>query len=171
MRNGYFDWLCELVDLNRYNEDVSYHKLLEHLHKIEFTWIIPKDANRANDGTKLRWKYYLRFHETPDESAPCSVLEMMVALAFRCETTIMDDPELGDRTGQWFWGMIHNLGLTSMRDYNFDPDYVDEVIARLLNREYKRDGTGGLFRVKNCKSDMRKVEIWCQLSWYLNTFI
>jgi hypothetical protein len=94
---------------------------------------------------------------------------MMVALAIRCEETIMDDALLGDRTGQWFWGMIHNLDLNCMTDNRFDRDYVDDCVARLLNREYDPDGRGGLFTVRNCPHDMRDVEIWCQLSWYLGS--
>jgi hypothetical protein len=95
---------------------------------------------------------------------------MMVALAIRAET-IMDDDGIGDRTGQWFWTMIHNLGLTPMTDGEFDRNRVDAIIARMLNREYEPDGSGGLFTVRNCVYDMRKIEIWCQLSWYLGSFV
>ena len=83
----------------------------------------------------------------------------------------MDNTDFGNRTGQWFWGMIKNLGLNAMRDSNFDRNYVDDVIARLLNREYEPDGKGGLFTVKHCNHDLRTVEIWCQLSWYLDSIM
>jgi hypothetical protein len=94
---------------------------------------------------------------------------MMVALAVRCEETIMDDALMGNRTGQWFWGMIHNLGLSRMTDPEFDRRFVDDVIARFLNREYEPNGKGGLFTVKHCDRDLRTVEIWWQLSWYLDS--
>jgi hypothetical protein len=100
---------------------------------------------------------------------PCTVLEMMIALANRCEETIMDDPDIGDRTGQWFWGMITNMGLGSMSDDRYDRRYVEYVITRLLDREYEPDGTGGLFTVRDCDRDMRDVEIWYQLCWYLDS--
>jgi hypothetical protein len=96
---------------------------------------------------------------------------MMVALAIRCEETIMDDTMLGDRTGQWFWGMIHNLGLSPMTESKFDEEYVNYVISRLLNREYEPDGKGGLFTVKHCCHDLRTIEIWGQLSWYLDSIM
>ena len=99
---------------------------------------------------------------------PCTMLEMMVALAIKCEE-IMDDASIGDRTGQWFWGMIHSLGLSSMSDRVFDRDYVDDVIARFLDRDYEPDGRGGLFTVRHCSHDLRTVEIWYQLSWYLDS--
>ena len=172
VNDEYFEWLCELVDSKRFAKQVSYRKLLMHLHNIEFTWFIPKDDNRADDGVNLRRKFALARHDMELMRyilGPCSVLEMMVALAVRCEKTITDDALLGDRTGQWFWGMIRNLGLSSMRDSQFDRDYVDEAVARLLNREYEPDGRGGLFTVKHCDRDMRTVEIWIQLSWYLGS--
>lgn len=174
INDEYFDWLCDVVDSKRFSKQVSYRKLLMHLHNIEFTWFIPYDDNRADDGIMLRRKYALAHHdeELSDYiSGPCSVLEMMAALAIRCEESIMDDTLFGNRTGQWFWGMIRNLGLSGMNDSNFDVEYVDDVIARFLNREYEPDGKGGLFTIKNCDHDLRTVEIWRQLSWYLGSIM
>ena len=174
INDEYFDWLCEVVDSKRFSKHVSYRKLLMHLHSIEFTWFIPYDDNRADDGIMLRRKYALAHHdeELSDYiSGPCSVLEMMAALAIRCEESIMDDTLFGNRTGQWFWGMIRNLGLSPMNDSNFDSEFVDDVIARFLNREYEPDGKGGLFTIKNCDHDLRTVEIWRQLSWYLGSIM
>lgn len=174
INDEYFDWLCEVVDSKRFSKQVSYRKLLMHLHNIEFTWFIPYDDNRADDGIMLRRKYALACHdeELSDYiSGPCSVLEMMAALAIRCEESIMDDTLFGNRTGQWFWGMIRNLGLSPMNDSNFDAEFVDDVIARFLNREYEPDGKGGLFTIKNCDHDLRTVEIWRQLSWYLGSIM
>ena len=172
VNDEYFEWLCDLIDITRFSRHISYRKLLMHLHNIEFTWFIPRDDNRADDGIQLRRRYALLQEDMSLQDyiqGPCSVLEMMVALAIRCEETIMDDAQIGDRTGQWFWSMIHNLGLSSMTDHRFDRDFVDDTIARLLNREYEPDGRGGLFTVKHCDHDMRTVEIWCQLSWYLGS--
>ena len=174
INDDYFEWLCEVVDSKRFSKHVSYRKLLMHLHNIEFTWFIPYDDNRADDGIMLRRKYALAHHdeELSDYiSGPCSVLEMMAALAIRCEESIMDDTLFGNRTGQWFWGMIRNLGLSPMNDSNFDAEFVDDVISRFLNREYEPDGKGGLFTIKNCDHDLRTVEIWRQLSWYLGSIM
>lgn len=172
INDEYFDWLCKLIDSKRFSKHVSYRRLLMHLHDIEFTWCISRDENRADDGIQLRRKFALAHDDVSLSnyiSGPCSVLEMMVALANRCEEAIMDDDTRGDRTGQWFWGMIHNLGLSTMTDLYFDRESVDDIIARLLNREYEADGRGGLFTVKHCVYDLRTVEIWCQLSWYLGS--
>lgn len=161
MKGEYFEWLYDTVCEQRYSR-VSFRKLLEKLHGIEFTWIIPRDENRAGDGIALRYHYGCEY------DGPCSVLEMMVALSNRTEA-IMDDPKFGDRTGQWFWGMITNLGLGSMTDDRYNDQYVENTIEKFLNREYEYDGKGGLFTVKDPDKDLRDVEIWYQLCWYLNT--
>lgn len=171
INNEYFEYLYELIDARRFSRRVSYRKLLMHLHNIEFTWTVPFDDNRADDGVQLRRRFSLDRQDAGLSnyiSGPCSVLEMMIALAVRCET-YMDDTCYGNRTGQWFWGMIHNLGLSPMIDSEFDRRFVDEVIARFLNREYEPDGTGGLFTIRNCDRDLRTVEIWSQLNWYLDS--
>lgn len=79
----------------------------------------------------------------------------------------MSDPDIGNRTGQWFWGMIKSLGLESMDDANFDSVYTDMVISKFLNRTYERTGKGGLFTIEGCRRDLRDVEIWCQMMWYI----
>ena len=172
--NEYFEWLSDLVCGKRYSKKISYRKLLSYLHSITFNYSIPNDVNRAKDGIDLRYRFAMThgYRDIPVcLDGPCSMFEMMAALAIRCEETIMDDPSIGDRTGQWFWGMIKNLGLWTMTDDNFDEEYVDHVIDRFLNRDYDPDGRGGLFRIKHCGRDLRKVEIWYQLCWYLDTIV
>lgn len=171
--NAYFEWMCDLVCRDRFPRDVSYVKLLSYLHKTEFIFSIPRDANRAEDGLSLRYRFACRYSSPAAAErylqGPCSVLEMMLALAIRCEENIMDDPLIGDRTGQWFWEMIVSLGLGSMDDARFDIRYVDEAVTRFLNRDYAPDGRGGLFTIKRCREDLRRVEIWYQLCWYLDS--
>lgn len=172
----YFGWLFSLVCKNRYSSQFSFRKLLMQLHNTVFRYSIPKDQNRAEDGINLRWRFVCE-NEFPDHyetimsylDGPCSVLEMMIALALRCEENIMDDPNIGNRTSQWFWHMIVNLGLGSMTDDQFDKIFVEETIERFLDRRYEPDGRGGLFTVRDCGTDLRTVEIWYQLCWYLDS--
>ena len=78
--------------------------------------MIPMDGNRAEDGIDLRYRFGHEQHYSDAmvasflDDRPCSVLEMMIALSIRCEEHIMDDPDVGNRTGQWFWSMIASLG-------------------------------------------------------------
>ena len=172
--NEYFEWLLDLVCGKRYSKKVSYRRLLSYLHSVTFNYSIPNDVNRANDGIDLRYRFAMirGYRDVPEcLDGPCSLFEMMAALAIRCEETIMDDTEYGDRTGQWFWKMISSLGLSSMSDDMFDKKYATYVINRFLNREYEPNGKGGLFTIRNCKDDLRNVEIWYQLCWYLDSII
>lgn len=173
IQNDYFEWMVDIVDGFRYSKEISHRKLLIHLHTTVFDYTIPMDANRADDGIQLRRRYCL--YHNADRSClnigPCTVLEMMIALALRCEEEIMDDPDVGNRTAQWFWTMIANLGLNGITDDIYDRQYVDDVLERFMNMEYEPDGRGGLFRIRNCPHDLRYVEIWCQLMWYLNTIV
>lgn len=171
--NLYFEWLSKFVDEGK-TPRTSYRKILMFLHSAEFRYTISNDSNRAEDGMKLRDRFVA---EKGYENligyleGPCSVLEMMVALAIRCEVHIMDDSEYGDRTRQWFWGMMVNMGLGNMTDDNFDKGLAYEKVNNMLDRNYSTDGKGGLFRVKNCRLDMRAVEIWYQANWYFSTIV
>lgn len=148
----------------------SFSRLLEHLHRTEFDYTIPMDAKRAKDGMSLRYNFCVDTGESEDELyGPCSMLEMMVALASRCETYIMVDPSKGDRTSQWFWGMIKSLGLNAMTDVRYNEDEVTDILERFLDRDYAPNGKGGLFTVRRGHEDMRRLHIWAQMLAYLNT--
>lgn len=175
LTNEYFTWLFDLVCKGRYDQGVSFKKLLMHLHNTEFRYILSRDENRAEDGISLRRRFafgilgYSDLREITDHLiGPCSVLEMMIALAIHCED-LMDDSRVGDRTAQWFWNMVVNLGLGSMTDDRYNKRAVDDILETFLNRKYAPDGYGGLFVIRDCDDDLREVEIWCQLTWYLDS--
>ena len=176
LANEYFEWMYHLVCDDQYSKRTSFRKLLCHLHDTKFFYILPMDGNRAEDGVELRYKfaqscgYDYHLIATYLDVTPCSVLEMMIALAMRCEDHIMGDPDLGDRLGQWFWSMIVNLKLGSMCDERYDKYRVDEALHIFLNRQYDRNGDGGLFKVE-CPYDLRDIEIWYQMCWYLQNII
>lgn len=171
MTSEYFDWLCNLV--GGYGD---FYKLLRHLHFLDFYYVMDKDGNRAEDGVGLRYRYcHRRCLSSPEAKAildmgPCSVLEMMIALALRCEDDLMNNSEIGNRTGQWFWDMISSLGLSGMDDRHYDEDEVDWIIDHFLDRRYEPDGRGGLFYLPKIHQDLRNVEIWYQAMWYLSEF-
>lgn len=168
MVESYFEWLSGLAIHNEYSRK-TYRKLLTQLYDTEFRYLIPRDKNRANDGCDLRWRYTSTYADNNVPDGPCSILEMMVALAVRCEETIMDDPSYGDRTQQWFWGMVTSLGLARMTNDNYDEKEVNDILTRFINREYDPDGRGGLFTIRNCNHDLRTAEIWYQFCWFLDS--
>lgn len=169
----YFRWLHDIMCDGRFAKDISYYELFLHLHSIPFRYSLLMDENRAEDGLELRHRFSYECADIENAEmyidGPCSVLEMMVALAIRCEEDIMDDPSIGSRIQQWFWLMINNLRLGSMYNDNYSREYVDDVLNRFLDRDYEPDGRGGLFIVRNCDYDLRDVEIWQQLCMYINT--
>lgn len=172
----YFQWMYSIVCDNRYSKRSSYRKLLRRLHREPFTYTIYMDGNRAADGIDLRYRFgYEKGYRQPFiasylDDKPCSVLEMMIALSIRCEEHIMEDPDVGNRTGQWFWNMIVSLGLGPMIDSRYSEEYVNDRLNRFLNRNYKRNGEGGLFTVQRPRRDMRNIEIWYQMCMYLEEF-
>lgn len=177
LKNEYFKWMYRLVCDPKYIGRLTYYKLLGIIFQTEFYYLIDMDSNRYEDGIQLRYRFG-RDNDIPDpviadglDTEPCSVLEMMVALALRIEESYMTDESYGDRTAKWFWEMINNLGLAAMSDSGyFNDDYVMVSLNRLLNRKYDYNGKGGLFVLPTeaVRRDMREVEIWYQAMWYLS---
>lgn len=170
----YFDWIYDIFckDLN---SSRSYRLLFKQLYNTEFDirYFHVRDENRVSDGIQLRRHFALQNGYDPEFifseiDGFCSMLEMMAALAIRCETNIMANTEYGDRTAEWFWIMIDSLRIGYF-DAMYDRDAVDEAIDRFLHRDYAPDGDGGLFYIRGCTKDVRTVEIWCQMNWYLET--
>ena len=178
LKDKYFNWLYDLV--YPYDKSLSdgykNTKLLRFLFETPFYSSIEMDDNRISDGIALRYKFgYLYGYDDRTvliylDDRECSVLEVMVGLADRCEQQIMSDDAYGDRTSQWFRKMISSLGFNGMNNRQFDEMYVSEVITRFLEHEYEPNGRGGLFALSAPSRDMRTVEIWSQLCEYLNEY-
>lgn len=172
--DDYLDWMYCLVSDDRPNKNLSYRSLFQLLYETPFTYVMSMDENRAEDGRDLRYRFCYETHYDRERACyylntyPCSVLEMMIALALRCEEHIMDNPDIGNRTGKWFWDMINSLRLGFMNDKRFDADYAKERLYTFLYRRYQHNGAGGLFIVNNPNYDMRTIEIWYQMHYYLN---
>lgn len=172
--NEYFEWLFAAVCGGQRHQRSPYRKLITLLHQTNFRWSIDMDSNRAVEGTYLRRTFAKEINypeAVVDLDGPCSVLEMMVALSIRCEAQIMSDPEIGDRTAQWFWGMVKNLGLYKFTDNRFNKFVCIDILERFMNHDYERNGQNGLFTVPNCQYDLRTVEIWYQMCWFLDTIM
>lgn len=167
----YYNWLVSII-INDSPPVRTYNKLLRQLYETVYYWRddIPMDENRAIDGVDLRYLYYEeRFMNRPvgpEDDIPCSVLEMLVALARRCNDWVVCDPD--ERYGYWFWTFIGNLGLLDMSDDKFDTYFVQFVIDRWLFGRYEFDGSGGLFPLKDATKDQRKVDLWSQMGYFLD---
>lgn len=162
---SYYHWLTETV-ANKHSK--KYKNLLSDLYAEEFTVIIDRDVNRAIDGTNLRFQYadeYSYMDIMDILEMPCSVLEMMVALALRFKNSTLNGYNYN--ASDIFWEMIKNMGLDDQTDSNYSTDVVLDAIDILVEREYDSDGSGGgLFIVKDPRHDMRDTELWFQINWY-----
>ena len=168
MKREYFEWLIHFIGCK------SHRELLYFLFSVDFTYSIPTDGNRYEDGVNLRYRfaddkgYHYRFVTPWIDDVPCSMLEMMVALALRIEEHITADPEIGDQTSRWFKAMLKSSGLYALKDEQYDEVEAKEIVKNILSRRYARNGDGGLFRLKHTRRDLRRAEIWYQAMWYLD---
>ena len=170
IQESYYNWILSLLG----PKCTLYSRLLRCLSNETFRYTIERDANRYSDGMDLRYKFEydvgLEQDDIPEDfvNAPCSVLEMMVALAMRMEENIMFDNDVGDRTGVWFWQMIDNLGLAEMTDGRYNSDHVYYILNRFFQNAYDPDGIGGLFYLGDECGDARDMEIWKQMCFYVS---
>lgn len=169
----YYDWICAVAipDLEKRKR---YSKLLMALYVREFMPSMAMDDNRRVDGLNFRNRF--AYETNTEEYAikqsfgnnPCSMLEMMISLASKIEEQIMSDPDQGDRTSLWFQEMLCSLGIDNQNDQNFDYKWFNFRIDIFENRDYEANGKFGLFTIKHPLVDMRTIEIWYQMSFYLN---
>lgn len=171
----YFDYICNLICDSKFKRNKkAYSKLLYFLFDTPFRYSMEMDENRYQDGLNLRYRFAVEYRYSEHyifdmlSDRDCSVLEMMVSVANRCEESCIDDPELGSQTGFIFWKMVESLGLIYSENRYFDLEFVDYTIQRFLNREYFENGEGGLFTLRFPRRDMTTVEIWMQACWWLN---
>lgn len=173
IRESYFKWLCDIV-----NDDgkiiYDHMTVLRKLFDTDFSYILEMDGNREADGIDLRYQFGKELGYEDYKIAnyldvnPCSILEVMVALSIRCENQFAYDPEYGDRTAFWFWGMVESLGLFDEKDGYANTSFINATLDRFLQRKFKKNGEGSLFTIRDPSKDMRNIDIWYQMCAYLN---
>lgn len=163
----YVEWLYDQVG-NRFlkNPRRTYWSLLRQLFNKEFVWHIPNDDNRVEDGRQLRHKFLedanIRDHDGWADDPGCSFLEMLIALSRRVALEADGDP------ADWFWHLMNNIELRDCNDASrYDEELVDEILERVVCRNYDMDGFGGLFPLARPESDQRRVELWYQMNAYV----
>lgn len=166
----YFEWLySQVAAVKNRNPSRSYWGLAKQMHGYPFTWFVPNDDNRAEDGRELREEFLAVNDLEADDlwmELECSIFEMLIGLSRRVAFESTGSP------GEWFGELITNLGFIEYTDRGYNSIIardVDETLEQLVNRTYNADGTGGLFPQDHAMEDQRKVEIWYQMSAYLLT--
>ena len=178
LEGAYFTWLYNRVGVyGLRNYEKSYTLLCEALFGAEFTWTHILDENRAGDGLSLRDAFCVEQGIDREGfllGVPCSMFEMLVALSDRLAFQL--DGYYEGTAGDWFWVMIKNLGLINHTDGVIVAGgdirvAVNEAVSRFINRQYARNGKGGLFQVSNRRIDMREEDIWTQLSAFCSELV
>jgi hypothetical protein len=156
----YYEWLVSQIGVPKNNK--TYNELFDRLNNVEFVWIVPKDDNRIQDALDLRYHFS---EEVRDflRSKGVSVLEVIVALSRRVAFIA------GGNAPAWAWRLLKNLRLNRMSDplSGANLDRIDNILYALIWREYRPDGQGGFFPLKDPREDQTKIEIWYQMNAYV----
>ncbi len=161
--DDYYIWLCDLVNLEAHS---GYSNLISFLYDTEFVWSVAKDSDRAGDGLQLRYDYidyYNEFRFVDYETMswtcePCSILEMLIALAKRVRINLMPDFDI--EPSDWFWIFIEKLGFLE-----YDDGYIfDEKLGPLFQKKVVTFALLTTFSEKRAFSEM---DIWQKVQAFL----
>lgn len=161
----YLEWLYDLV--GRQAKNITHRDLFDQLFHTEFVPMpeVPSDENRSADGIALRNEFVRHDVAIRPSRAwmneGCSVLEMMIGMARHISF------EMDGEIGQWFWHLMDNVGLSRYNDHRWNKTRVDQIVERLVWRQYSYDGSGGIFPLKEPHEDQRYVELWFQMESYM----
>ena len=166
--NVYFNWLLAKIKGSHYEE------LLWTMYETDFK--APEeslDHNRVVDGLQLRDEFETETRGNfKAKTGPCSYLEMLIALARRLEFDVMQETKYGDRTIDWFWMFIENMGMSQATNDRWNVTWERYVIRRLgkiQRKTYMKNGIGGLFVVnEHPDEDLRQIDIWRQMMWWVD---
>lgn len=174
--DAYFDWLKEQIMSDDIDELDDYGILITTLSVMPFTYVVEMDSNRMWDGLYLRNIFYDDHAAFEGElTQDCSLLEMLVGLAYRMANDVFSD--LGKSTGDWFWEFMSNLGADYYTDdilegvftknhRNYRDDLID-LLRNFMDRKYKDSRSGNIFLFKKDPKDLKKIELWYQMHYYI----
>ena len=121
------EWIIDLFD------GYEHVCLFRQLMTIEFRWTVQLDANLLPCVRKFREKMG-RDYDGP-KGRP-TVLEILATLAVECEDKIMHNDDFGNRTCQWFWMMLYNLGVNIYDDAHYTDRTAEEIDEKVIDEVY-----------------------------------
>lgn len=151
------------------SSNMSLPEKVAALHDIDYEVLVPFDDNRVGDAINLRYRYGV-ITATSDyiigntlDRWPPSILEVIAALSLKAGEQLVGYPYVSIGARWIFMEIVNNLGL---------PSAVDKTDIRIIadsfnERLYSKDGYGGPFYIPDCETDMRDMELWKQLTVYL----
>jgi hypothetical protein len=153
--NDYLDWLYR-----KYGKMVNYN-LFKILAGHTFVWQYELDSNCASAGIILRqnYAYEAGVYQSDVADGPCSVLEMLCAL---CDDICIQSGR-DDRDHQMYI-LLSNLGVID----DYSEESINLKIENWLYRNYTPDGVGNIFYIPNQSNDLRRMDIWSQMTLFVN---
>lgn len=188
---AYLNYLIELAT-NGNPRHLNKEMLFRLLHRIEFYELIPNDNNRGDDGKAFREQFMLNREDGADIAlslcldGPCTFLEMMLGLADRISIELKNSAADGGYSfkkktppndlSYCFWVLMGHLDMSNIDNKSVTIpkfyDFVTKKVSQVLERTYSFNGIGGLFPLRSCTEDQRKVELWYQMhSWLQENYI
>ena len=163
-KEEYFEWMLRKINCRKFPVK-KYYKLLLYLNEFNFKIVIKNDINRVSDAYEMRETFkeseLWDAEEIPfdmrngDNLWPASVLEVLVAMSCRIEDDVMADEEKGNRTSEWFWEMICNLGLNTAKESDW-YDILNDFLSRRISCFEKPDDIS--------TKAWNKKELWNQMN-------
>lgn len=166
---AYYEWLTDMLPGWR----GSHSRLLRQLFETPFRCTMETDSNRLGDGMELRSRFCWDCGYSADvrnelkARRECGVLEVMIAMAMRCEEefmTLYTEDELIER---WVGWMIRSMEIDRFDDEMYDPDAVEAALQAMMRRDYSPDGRGSLFYVPGFRGDLRQIDLWEQMMCWI----
>lgn len=145
----------------------DFRQLVALMFEKEFVWLVPNDDNRAADGLDLRAEFCFQ-QNLPLHSlknlGPASFLEVLIGLSRRLSFLARGTPR------GWAWQLITNLELNKMHDplTRRKLKQANDILDACIWRTYGQDGQGGFFPLAWPQEDQTKIELWYQISAYID---
>lgn len=166
----YFNWLYDqLFKIRNIESYQSYTTMCRVMHQVVFKSLVHYDSNRIAVAADFRNQYVQQFQPTglvlanllrPD----ATVLEVLYGLARQADDMI---PLM---VPTWFEIFYTHLGLKKYNDeycLTRPTQQMTRIVNRFNNRDYRYDGTGGIFPLRHAQTDQREVELWYQMGAYM----
>lgn len=163
---NYLRWLEPQLRDENDNPGKTYWELLNVMLGKDFVVVVPMDDNRVVDGLDLRVEFAREHRLSPDDMQVLgagSFLEVLIGLSRRLAFAA------GGQAPGWAWQLLSNLELHRMSDPLTQSKHrkVQEIMDTAICRTYAPDGTGGFFPLAWPDEDQTKIQLWYQMSAYI----
>lgn len=158
----YFEWLCGQVATPA--GAGSYEDVMLLMFDMSFIWLVPNDENRVADGLEVRLLFNAdKGYKEDIRGVPVCFLEVLIGLSRRFAFLVDRHP------ADCAWDLMKNLKLGGFHDPLRPKEVrkVTDILETATWRRYGRDGSGGFFPLTRPKNDQREVEIWYQMTAYI----